>query len=355
MPNDHDVPDVLAAEARNALKDPQPLQALARLLEAHAKDVPIDALARSALALRRAAPTDRTVWSLTDSLLYSQVPSYHWQMVVDHPRNDAYANAIAASVGPGMTVLEIGTGSGLLAMLAARAGADHVYTVESDPIMAEVARACIDRNGFADRVTIIEAHSTKLGIGEQLPVRADVLVHEILTVDVLGEMVLPSVAHAKAELLKPDAILLPQVISAVGALAHPPDLRLNQDMRIKGLDLSPLTIIDGALQKFGHGGCTRLSDPVTLLEIDLARYYPERDRGRFNITATREGTATGIEQWMRIGFPDGTWLITDDPASHWQACFHPFGTSVPVAAGDEVGITAEFDRDRLTFGLADAG
>ena len=251
-----------------------------------------------------------------------------------------------------MIVLEIGAGSGLLAMLAARAGADHVYTVEANPLMAQVARDCIERNGFSDRVTVITGHSTSVRIGHEIPQRADVLVHEIFSSDMLGEYVLPSVAHAKAELLKPDAVLVPNEIAAIGALARPPRIQLTDDMTVEGFDLSPLGAIDAAIQKYGPGRCKRLSDPSVLLEIDLNRYYPERDQGRFGLTATVDGVVTGIEQWMRIAFPDGSTLLTDDARSHWQACFHPFGAAVEVANGEAVELIAEFAPGRLTFGLA---
>ncbi|MEM7210401.1 MAG: 50S ribosomal protein L11 methyltransferase [Pseudomonadota bacterium] len=341
--------------ATEALAGPQPLAALAELLVASSKSVPLPDLAASALALRKSAPTDRTVWSITDILLYSQVPDYHWQMVADAPRNQAYATAIQALVRPGMIVLEIGAGSGLLAMLAARAGADHVFTVEANPLMAEVARECIDRNGFSDRVTVISGHSTALTIGKEIPRKADALIHEIFSSDMLGENVLPSVAHAKAQLLSPDALLLPNEIAAIGALARPPQLRLTDAMSVEGLDLSSLAAIDAAVQKYGPGRCQRLSDPTTLLNIDLTRFYPEQDRGYFALEATGSGVASGIEQWMHIAFPDGTALVTDDAASHWQACFHPFGTGVEVREGTLVELAAEFAPGRLTIGLARHG
>jgi protein arginine N-methyltransferase 7 len=47
-------------------------------------------------------------------------------MINDLPRNAFYKTALDLAVRPGCTVLEIGTGSGLLSMLAARAGPDHV-------------------------------------------------------------------------------------------------------------------------------------------------------------------------------------------------------------------------------------
>jgi predicted RNA methylase len=82
------------------------------------------------------------------------VPGFHRSMLADAPRNDFYAQAIRATVRPGDVVLDIGTGSGLLAMLAAQAGAARVVACEANPALAATAREIVRRNGFADRIEI---------------------------------------------------------------------------------------------------------------------------------------------------------------------------------------------------------
>ena len=77
----------------------------------------------AALAL---APEDAAVREIVRRTLSASVPAFHLDMLHDTMRNACYAAAIARLVTPGMRVLEIGTGAGLLAMLAARAGAEVV-------------------------------------------------------------------------------------------------------------------------------------------------------------------------------------------------------------------------------------
>ena len=84
------------------------------------------------------------------------VPRWHFPMLADSARNRAYARAIAAKVRPGDVVLDIGCGAGLTAMLAARAGARHVYTCEQQPLIAQAARQVIRDNGLSDRITVEE-------------------------------------------------------------------------------------------------------------------------------------------------------------------------------------------------------
>ena len=87
-------------------------------------------------------------------------------MVRDEARNAAYDAALRRAVTPGMRVLEIGTGSGLLAMMAARAGARHVYTCEVVPQIAQAAREIVARNGYAERITVLDKHSNAIAPDE---------------------------------------------------------------------------------------------------------------------------------------------------------------------------------------------
>jgi type III protein arginine methyltransferase len=82
------------------------------------------------------------------------IPVFHRGMLRDKARNLAYRQAIEATVA-GKRVLDIGTGSGLLAMMAAKAGAAHVYACESQPLLAATAREIVAANGFSDRITVL--------------------------------------------------------------------------------------------------------------------------------------------------------------------------------------------------------
>jgi len=83
------------------------------------------------------------------------------EMIADGERLGAYTKAIAGVVRPGDTVLEIGCGPGVLALLACQAGARKVYAVDSQEIV-HFARELAAANGFAERMEFIQSDSRRL-------------------------------------------------------------------------------------------------------------------------------------------------------------------------------------------------
>ncbi|MEM9371314.1 MAG: 50S ribosomal protein L11 methyltransferase [Pseudomonadota bacterium] len=348
-----DFPAALRAEALGLLDLPDGPRLVAELLVRAAADEPLPTLAEAAIALRGAAPMDRAVWAVTDQLVYSQVPNWHWAMLRDRARATAYRTAIEASVRSGMLVLEIGAGTGVLAMMAAQAGADHVFTVEANPLLAKIARQCIARNGLSDRITVLAMHSTEVVVGRDLPGRADLLVHEILSSAVLGEGLAPTLDHAQAELLVPDAPLLPEFIGIEAALSQDVTAGDEAWWQVDEFDLSPLSLLDAAAHGVpGKAPRQRLSAPVGVAEIDLRAgdlMQPRRFAGP--VEASRSGTVAGVEQWMKVCFPGGVVLNSDDCLSHWGTCYHPFGAQREIAIGEKVDIEVALDSRTVSIGL----
>jgi protein arginine N-methyltransferase 1 len=107
-------------------------------------------------------------------------------------------------------VLDIGTGSGVLAIAAARAGARHVYAVEASDI-ADIAERVFAANGVQNRVTLIRGWSREL----ELPEPADLLVAELIGNEPLEEEILETTLDARRRLLKPSARLIPHTLELV--------------------------------------------------------------------------------------------------------------------------------------------
>ncbi len=288
------------------------------------------------------------------------VEPWHFAMVNEVARNDAYDAALRRAVEPGALVLEIGTGAGLVAMMAARAGAGRVVTCEAVPTLAATAREIVARNGYADRVTVHAKHSTALTVGAELPARAGVLVSELFDSNVLGEEVLDSLEDAHARLLAPGAAVLPRAASARFELAGGGTLaRLTRVDRASGFDLTPFNvftperiIFDGA-----HVDYERLSEPATALRFDLcaARHPPFEHL--VDVTVTRAGECLGVVQWLHIDF-DGVSEYENRPRlgpaspSSWLHAFFSFASPLRVEVGQTVRIFAGHSRKALHFRLA---
>src|SRR5579863_9081030 len=152
------------------------------------------------------------------SAYHDVVPAWHFAMMDDAKRNAAFEAAIRRAVR-GKRVLDVGTGAGLLAMMAARAGAAHVTSCETIGIVAERARQIIATNGLADNITVIAKPSTELIIGADLKQPAEVLITETFASGVVGEGIFQILEHAHANLLTPDSTVIPQAGSVMGYLA----------------------------------------------------------------------------------------------------------------------------------------
>src|SRR5688500_11343183 len=87
------------------------------------------------------------------------------EMMADHARMDAYTAALKRAVTPGCTVLDLGTGTGIFAMLACRFGAGRVVAIDPDDSL-NVAREAAEANGLADRIEFIQALSTEVVLPE---------------------------------------------------------------------------------------------------------------------------------------------------------------------------------------------
>ena len=137
------------------------------------------------------------------------VPEWHVPMMNEQNRNQAYFDALKSVITPDSTVFEIGTGSGLLAMMAAKLGAKQVNTCEAVPLIAETAQQIVKDNKLEKTIKVIPKKSIDIEIGNDLPEQADILVSEIFSSELLGEHVLPSLEDAKRRLLKPQGKVIP--------------------------------------------------------------------------------------------------------------------------------------------------
>ena len=106
-------------------------------------------------------------------------------------------------------VLDIGTGTGLLSMMAVSCGADKVTACEAFKPMIEVAKKCLKTNEMQDKVNIIEKRSTEIIFGVDMIEKANVLVTEVFDTELIGEGAIATFNHALDNLLEEDCYVIP--------------------------------------------------------------------------------------------------------------------------------------------------
>ncbi|MDG1418781.1 MAG: tetratricopeptide repeat protein [Maricaulis sp.] len=312
---------------------------------------------REALRVLRIAearfPDDRDITFVRGQLASNSVPGWHLPMLADQARNDAYERAIIAKVQPGDIVLDIGTGSGLLAMMAIRAGAAHVYACEADEILADLAREIVERNGFQNQITILPKHSTSLVIGEDMPRRADLLVTEIFDRAVIGEGVLPTMNHAWQNLLDKKARVIPEGATLFGALTQAPHLqRFHHIETINGFDLSPMTVLahpltyrDAQIDFSKSDQCHILSEPFAVRAFDFQVAPDLAFRTENSVRISESGEADSILMWFDLQLAPGVVFSTHNTLEHqhWRQATQILLDRVDCQSGQSVDISSAYN------------
>ena len=302
-----------------------------------------------ALKALKAAPEDAKIGSLVSGVLSKDVPQWHFGIVRDEARNAAYEAALQRAVTAQTKVLEVGTGTGILAMMAARAGAQNVIACETVPAIADAAREIIALNGFSDRVRVVAKKSQDLEIDADLGGRADVFVSEIISNRLLGEDVLPVTEHAASMLLKPGAKIIPARGIIRVALAYDIELYRERMGMIEGFDLSPFNRLAANSYRVGRGDrrLTLISAAADLFQFDFQSGGPFPSATTSKPLTSTGGRANGIAQWIALQMDEEGWYENNpipSASSAWAIIFWPFKTPRDCPAGTTVIVFGNHDR-----------
>jgi type I protein arginine methyltransferase len=125
------------------------------------------------------------------------------RMLADKPRMDFYHAAIARHVHPGDRVVDLGTGTGILAAFAARRGAAKVYAIDHSDIIRHARRLAAANR--VRNVEFIATHSTEFTVDEPV----DVILHEQMGDCLFDEAMVANVTDLRDRILKPGGLILP--------------------------------------------------------------------------------------------------------------------------------------------------
>ncbi|WP_083101195.1 50S ribosomal protein L11 methyltransferase [Pseudophaeobacter leonis] len=294
---------------------------------------------------------------LQERLHQTFVPRWHFPMLADRARNSAYAEAIATKVKPGDVVLDIGCGAGLTAMLAARAGAKHVYTCEQQPLIAQAAERVIAQNGLSDRITVIPKWSHTIVVGVDIPEAADVVISEIVDTVLLGEGALATLTHAMSALAKPQARAIPERGTL---MAHPVESGKLMDMwrpqEVEGFDLSAFHRFAGIAQLTPNDfkACAfRVLGPATeLFQFDFTRPNINPARTTTDLSCTGAGSIHAVLVSFTMVLAPGIQVTNGlNSGGHWGRTAFLLDSPKAAKPGDRLTVTAQHDASQLSLSV----
>ncbi|MFM2076833.1 MAG: hypothetical protein RJA49_723, partial [Actinomycetota bacterium] len=254
----------------------------------------------------------------------------HEEMLSDTVRVDAYHRGIRRNVRPGDVVVDLGTGTGLLAFMASRAGAKKVYAVEHSDFI-DVAREIAQHNGFTN-IEFVQANGREFTPPEQV----DVVLHEQMGDELFNENMVENLLDVRDRFLRPHGRILP---ARFRLFVEP--ITMHETMRVRrfsnidlpdGIDLSPMR--DSLIaQRYETGRNEQtwlrpgavagtVAAPTPILEFDLdtlsgisalpTDFVVER-------TASADMIVDGTCIWFEALFDDDTVLSTSPlaPITSW--------------------------------------
>jgi SAM-dependent methyltransferase len=269
-------------------------------------------------------------------------------LISDEVRIGAYLGALRQAVTPGTVVVDIGTGTGIFALLACRFGARRVYAIEPDDAI-QVAREIAVANGCADRIEFIQALSTRV----TLPERAHVIISDLTGVLPWFEQHIVSIADARRRFLAPGGTMIPRRDAAWAAVVEMADSYARQmapwDANRFGLDMDAARrLVVNTWQKVRVAPDNLLTEPQRWATLDYTVVEDPDVRVQVTWTVTRSGTghglAVGFDRTLSDAFclsnaPDAPDAIR--PLHTYGTGFFPWPVPVTLAAGDIVTVDLE--------------
>jgi SAM-dependent methyltransferase len=272
----------------------------------------------------------------------------HRKLLGDKVRNDALHAALRRVIKPGMTVADIGAGTGFLAFLARQLGAGHCHLYEYSDTLG-LAEELARRNRIAG-LTFVQAHSADVA----KPPKVDVVISETLGNYALEEGLLETLVDAR-RFLKPGGALLPRALRQF--VAPVVTARLQDELDIwprvgHGLDFAAAREV--ALNNM-YVKTVRVAD---LPGSDAAQQWDAIDfTGKGKLSSQRAGavrwpgpglkgaTVHGFALWWEVDLVDGITLSTapDAPPTHWEQIYLPLLEPVTPGSRDALELALSSD------------
>ncbi|KAJ2615912.1 Nuclear SAM-dependent mono-and asymmetric methyltransferase [Coemansia sp. RSA 1365] len=137
----------------------------------------------------------------------------HEEMLKDEVRTVSYRDAIMKNkhIFQDKIVLDVGCGTGILSMFAAKAGAKHVIGVDMSNII-DKAKLIVEENGLSDKVTLLKGKMEEVAMPYE---QVDIIISEWMGYFLLYESMLDTVLLARDKYLAPSGKIFPDTATMI--------------------------------------------------------------------------------------------------------------------------------------------
>ena len=268
-------------------------------------------------------------------------------MIKDSVRMSAYIETLRRTVTPESIVLEIGTGTGIFALIACQLGARKVYAIEPNNAAIRVAQDIARVNGYGDKIEFIQSLSTEIN----LPEKVSIILSDLRGTLPLFQNHIPVIVDARKRFLSPNGVLIPQQDTLWACVVEAPEFY--RDKYSSPWDDKPYGFEMKSARRFTTNTWHRYKVKPEELFVESQCWstldYNTREdpdvKGELNWTVARTGVAHGLSVWFDATLAEGIGFSNapDQIGSVHGEAFFPFSFPVNLSEGDTVSVTLRAD------------